>query len=463
MMRRKVKVVVIGAGTAGLSACREIGKFTDDFVLIHYGPHGTSCILAGCMPAKQLNYSAKLFHKRHNMHQFGIDGAEDITLDIPRALRHVRAMRDHFRSSLMPVIDALKPHIIEGFAHFISPNEVQVGNTIIKAENIIIATGSTPYIPPEWHGFDKFILTSNTIFDQQDFPRHMAVIGQHILGVEMAQTLKRLGVDVTAVGADSYIGGLTDPAVNRYAIATLREEMPLWVGHKAILACEGDHLRVTAGGKTVVVDKALVAIGRVPNIHHMGLEALGIIRGQKFDYDPDTMRVRDFPVYVAGDVKHSVLYEARDEGKIAGFNAVHHPECSFRRRTRLKIVYTQPTIATIGKNWAELDHHTVATGEATFNDQGSAKIAAENKGIMHIYADTQSGMLLGAELFVPEGEHLAHLVAWLIEMRLTVHQALHMPFYHPTVEEAIRTALLDLRSKLDVPAMKATLHEPELV
>jgi dihydrolipoamide dehydrogenase len=448
-MKQRVDVAVIGAGTAGLSACKEIQKTTNNFVLINHGSYGTTCVLSGCMPTKILGYTANLYHQRQSMAQFGICGTEALTINIKLVLQHVRAMREYFLSNIMDSVEKLRPHLLQGFAHFISPNIVRINNRIIEADKIIIATGSTPIIPQEWHEFNDLILTSNSIFEQEDLPHTIAVIGLSILGVEMAQTLSRIGLNVTAIGADDHIGTLTDPEVNAYAISSFHEEIPLWLGHKATITREGQRLRVTAGDKTVLVDKIFAALGRKPNITHMGLEALGIIKPDgTIDYNPQTMRIKNFPLYIAGDVKHSVLYEADDEGKIAGYNATRAHEMSFKRRIKLRITHTSPEIAVIGKSWAELIPSFIVTGETTFDNQGTARIIAQNKGIIRIYGDKKTGLLLGAELFAPYGDHLAHLLAWVIEMKLTAYDVLKLPFYHPTAEEALRTALHNMASKI---------------
>jgi dihydrolipoamide dehydrogenase len=128
------------------------------------------------------------------------------------------------------------------------------------------------------------------------------------------------------------------------------------------------------------------------------------------------------------------------EGKIAGYNATHEIK-HFRRRTPLQIVHTDPVIAIAGKSWEELEPEAVVVGKTTYNDQGCAKIMSKASGIVHIYADKESHRLLGAELFAPAGEHLAHQLAWLIDRQVTVQDGLELPYYHPSLEEGLRTAL----------------------
>lgn len=162
------------------------------------------------------------------------------------------------------------------------------------------------------------------------------------------------------------------------------------------------------------------------------------------------MQVGSLPIFIAGDVNadRPVLHEAADEGRIAGFNSVQeHPHC-FQRRTPLTIVFSEPNVAMVGQSFAALKDRNIALGEARFDNQGRAKVMAERAGILRVYGDKADGRLLGAELAAPRGEHLAHLLAWAIQKDMTVFEMLQLPFYHPVIEEGLRTALRALSQQV---------------
>jgi len=161
------------------------------------------------------------------------------------------------------------------------------------------------------------------------------------------------------------------------------------------------------------------------------------------------MQIENYPLFIAGDVnkKRALLHEAADEGRIAAYNALHPIQC-FKRRTPLRIIFTEPNIVIVGKGYKELDSDDFVTGEVDFSDQGRAKIMHHNQGLLRIYGSKKDGTLLGAEMIAPDGEHLGHLLAWSIEQQLTVFDLLKMPFYHPVLEEGMRTALRDLSKKI---------------
>ena len=348
--------------------------------------------------------------------------------------------------------DTLGDRNIAGRARFVAPDTLSVAGRIVRAGRIIIATGSRPVVPDAWRSLGDRMLTSDDIFEQADLPARMAVIGLGAVGVEMAQALARLGVAVTAFDLDTRVAGLSDPVVNESALARLSAEYAIHLGAPAELVAEGDRVRVNAGDAVVVVDKVLAALGRRPNVDDLGLELLGVELDKRGlpSFNPHTMQIADLPVYIAGDASNyaPVLHEAADEGHIAGRNSMAPvPEC-YARRTRLGIVFSDPDIAVVGRRFAELREGEAIVGGVDFARQGRAMAAAMNHGIMRVYADKTSGLLLGAEMCAPGGEHMAHLLALAIQQGLSVYDLLRLPFYHPVLEEGLRTALRELAKQL---------------
>jgi dihydrolipoamide dehydrogenase len=228
----------------------------------------------------------------------------------------------------------------------------------------------------------------------------------------------------------------------------LQREFPIYIGAITEVTREGAQLTLRFGANTTRAESLLASIGRQPNITQLGLDALGIPlddRGLPL-YDHTTLQVKGLPIFIAGDADgdRPVLHEAADDGRIAGFNSVQDQPHCFQRRTRLSIVFCEPNVAVVGRPFAEIQKQDIAVGEVRFDRQGRAKVMAENTGMLRVYGDKQSGRLLGAELAAPRGEHLAHLLAWAIQKQMTVFELLQLPFYHPVIEEGLRTALRDL-------------------
>jgi dihydrolipoamide dehydrogenase len=169
---------------------------------------------------------------------------------------------------------------------------------------------------------------------------------------------------------------------------------------------------------------------------------------------------------MAGDAGNFIplLHEAVDEGRIAGNNAARTALCKVAkeglRRAPISVVFTDPQIGIVGGGYRSLQPGTFATGTVNFEDQGRARILLRNKGLMNVYAEMTTGRFLGAEIFAPDGEHLAHLLAWALQNRMTVGQMLEMPYYHPVLEEGLRTALHDVNAKLRT--VRRPVREPAL-
>lgn len=446
-------VAIIGGGTAGLSAVSEVSKVTDNFVLINAGPDGTTCARVGCMPSKVLIQIANDFHRRRVFAQEGISGSEQLRVDLVKALQYVRSLRDGFVRGVLQTLDKLGNRVQHGRARFREPTVLEVDKRVMRAKRIIIATGSSPVIPQSWRALTDRILTTDMLFEQNEFPSPMAVIGLGAVGLEMCQALARLGVQVTGLDQEEQIGGLTDPEVSAYLLSVLTQEFSIYTGAAAELAVVDNHFEVRFGNNALRAEKILASLGRRPNTADLGLERLGLSLDDQGlpPYDATTMQVGNLPVFIAGDVNadHPVLHEASDEGRIAGFNSVQEHPHHFRRRTPLIIVFSEPNVAVVGHSFAELKHCNMAIGEARFDNQGRAKIMAERKGILRVYGDKSDGRLLGAELAAPGGEHLAHLLAWAIQKDMTVFEMLQLPFYHPVIEEGVRTALRTLSQQVN--------------
>jgi dihydrolipoamide dehydrogenase len=452
---KQVDVAIIGSGSAGLYAMSKIRPSGKSFVLINGGPIGTTCARVGCMPSKALIQVAEDYHRRNVLDRYGIEGQEELTLDAVEAMEHVRDLRDTFveRVTSNSTDQMPEERFIEGYARFVEPNLLEVDGQQIRAEKIIIAAGSRPLMPAAWKPFGDHIITTDDLFELESLPDSLAVVGLGAIGLELGQALSRLGVEVTGFDMLDTVGGISDPEISQAAIALIKKEFPIHLGNAAQISFEEDKLRVTAGEQSVVVDKVLASLGRVPNLEELGLENAGIELDERGIplFDPTTMQSGDSHIFIAGDIngERPLLHEAGDEGRIAGFNAGSDQIQGFKRKTPIGIVFCDPNIASVGKRWAELDVETTAVGTVNFPPVGRALIMGKNKGILRVYADKASGKLLGSEMFCVKGENLAHLLAWCIQKEMTVGELLQMPFYHPVIEEGLQAALNDCYEQID--------------
>lgn len=444
-MEKTVDVVIVGAGSAGLSALKEVRKKTDNYLVIEQGPQGTTCARVGCMPSKVLIQVANSYHARLKFLPLGILGGEEVAIDWPKVLEHVRELRDRFVGGVIASSKIPAARLMRGQATFTGPATLKVGKTTIKAKRIILATGSTPIKPDEFKALGDACLTTDSLFELKTFPKKIAVVGLGVIGLEIGQALSRLGVDVYGFDRSEGLADLTDPELLAVAREHFSKEFPLYLGAGVKVTKEKGGVRVQSGNRSFLVDAVLASLGRRANLTGIGIEHTGAKLDETGfpEVDQSTMQLGKLPIFIAGDAARArpLLHEAADGGRIAGLNSLRKKATPFLRRTSLAITFTEPNIATVGKRYSELKGKAFSVGKVDFTDQGRARILGENHGALHVYADKKTGRLLGAEMLAPRGEHLAHFLALAIESRKTAADLLRTPFYHPVVEEGLRTAL----------------------
>jgi len=458
----KTEVAVIGGGTAGMTAYRAASSGGKKTVLIEGNVFGTTCARVGCMPSKLLISAADAAHAVREAAPFGVQAGE-LTIDGRAVMARVRSERDRFVGFVTEAVDnypaADKLH---GYARFLSPTRLQIDeHTIIETERVVIATGSSAIVPEEWRAGPR-VITSDDVFYWDDLPKSIAIAGAGVIGLELGQALHRLGVRVTIFGRGGSVAQLGDPEVLSVARKVLKDELDLRFDTKVVkVEQHGEQITVTSEHKdgesrTEHFDYLLSAIGRKPNLGKLGLEHTGLVRDHHGVpvYNKYTMQCGDSAIFIGGDADDELplLPEAADQGRIAGDNAARYPDVRpGLRRTPLGIVFTDPQIATAGASYKQLcDSHPgrFAVGQVSFENQGRSRVMLQNKGLLRVYAEFRSGRFLGAEMIGPRAEHIGHLLAWAAQAGLSVSAMLDMPFYHPVVEEGVRTALRHLAHEL---------------
>ncbi|MBX3216876.1 MAG: dihydrolipoyl dehydrogenase [Labilithrix sp.] len=460
---RTVDVAVIGAGTAGLAAYRAARKLGKETVLIEAGTHGTTCARVGCMPSKLLIAAAEAAHHATHAKPFGVSATVDV--DGRAVMARVRSERDRFVGFVLEGVESIPDeHHLTGRARFVGPNALDVDGVRVEATSIVIATGSSPFVPPMFDAIRDRLIVNDDVFAWDDLPRSVAVFGAGVIGLEIGQALHRLGVRVRVFGKSGTVGPIADPVVKAAAATALRAELDVdFDAQVRAAAPEGEagvavrFVDADGNERAEHFEAALIAAGRRPNVTSLDVERAGI--GPGATIDRATLRWGDSRVFVAGDANDDapLLHEAADEGTIAGENAARFPDVrAGQRRTPLSIAFTEPGLAVVAGGFrAASARGPFVTGEVDFGNQGRSRIILQNKGVARLYADPATRRFLGAEIAGPRAEHLAHLLAWAHQAGLTIDQMLAMPFYHPVVEEGLRTALRDVAAKLDGGAVRA--------
>jgi len=458
---RKVDVAVIGAGSAGLPAFRAARRHTENIVLIEGGIYGTTCARVGCMPSKLLIAAAEAAHSIETASKFGVYTSKP-NINGHDVMRRVRSERDRFVGFVLESVESIDPkHHFRAHARFLDDHTIQAEDKIFEAKSVVIATGSSPKLMPMFDGLGERLVVNDDIFDWETLPESVVVFGPGVIGLELGQALHRLGVRIRIFGLSGSLKPLSDMGIRNYAENLFKAEFPLDTKANILgLELENDQVKIcfvdckNGEEKEEFFDFLLAATGRFPNVNDLGLEntkleldSLGVPL-----FNSATMQCGNSSIFIAGDVNNDLplLHEAADEGEIAGDNAGRFPDIKTGlRRSPVTVVFCDPQIAIVGDSWNELEgKENVVTGKVSFEGQGRSRIILKNKGLMHVYADRNSGLFLGSEFIGPHAEHLAHLMSWAHQQKMTIQQMLEMPFYHPVIEEGLRTALRDVKSKL---------------
>lgn len=463
MQTLETDVAILGAGTAGMGAYKAAKKAGKQALIIEGGPYGTTCARVGCMPSKLLIAAAEANHDLTKLATYGFSYQGGYQVDRQAVMQRLRQERDRFAQAAARQVeqwpDADRLH---GYARFISPNQVQTDTGYqVKAQAFVLATGSSPFVPPPLLAAGERLLTNESLFELTELPKSVAVFGAGVIGLELGQALGRLGVRVTLFGIDGQLGPLQDPKLQTLAHQLFAEEMHLQT-HSQLLEVNlrdtGVQLHYLDNQGVAQHDEfeyVLAATGRRPNLQQLNLEAADLALTERGQPEHDPLSGQTYfnnkapaPIFIAGDVSNyrPLLHEAFAEGQLAGHNAANWPAVEHQpRQPALAIVFSDPQMATVGDSLPQLQQQfgaaALAIGEADLTHQGRARILQVNKGMIRVYAEKASGQFLGAELLGPAAEHLAHLLAWARKQELTLAELLQMPYYHPVIEESLKGAL----------------------
>ena len=452
-------IIIVGAGTAGISAYKEAIKYTSNILIVNQGPWDTTCARVGCMPSKVLISTAN--------RMYDIEHADEVALQVEAhidrsaVMQHVRQLRDRFTAATLADVDSWdQSHKISGAAKFINANTIQVNNQHYQAKSFILAVGSTPNMDAEWKAElgDRYI-NSDDIFELEQLPKSLAVIGSGVIAIELAQAMTRLGVQTTVFARSQKVGSLSSPQLQPLACKELSQAMNIKFkvlpenikkSQHGVLISFTDNV-----SQTLEVDYVLSATGRSSNLNSLDLTQINPLFKEirNLPINNRSKQLGEYPIFIIGDAytQTPVQHEAAVEGKLVVESCLNFPKLKdLKTLPPLSIVFSSPEMAIAGQSHKQLIDQNVEfiTGYVSYERQGRALVLGKNRGAAEVYVDVNTRQLLGAELLVESAEHMGHLLAWIISEKLTVDQILEKPFYHPTLEEGLRSALKHARRQL---------------
>ena len=436
----KCDLLVIGAGSGGLSVAAGASQMGADVVLLEGHKMGGDCLNYGCVPSKALLASAKAAYGQAHAASFGV---ADQVLQADYA-----AAKDHVQNT----IDAITPmdsqerfegfgvRVIRAFGSFISPTEVQAGDHVIQARRVVIATGSSPFVPPV-PGLETVPYETNeTLFDLRERPDHLLIIGGGPIGMEMAQAHIRLGCKVTVIEGAKALGR-DDPEAAAVVLDALRGE-GVEIAEDALAAeisGEAGAIEVkTKDGRSFTGSHLLMAVGRKANVDRLNLAAGGIEpsrAGIKVDAE---LRTSNRRVYAIGDVAGGLQFT-----HVAGYHAgVIIRSVLFGLPSKAKDIhipratYTDPELAQVGLAEAEArSKYGAALELARFDYHHNDRALAELKTKGFIKVMVVKGRPVGATIVGHQAGELISLWSLALANKLKMSQVAAMVAPYPSIGE----------------------------
>lgn len=448
------ELLIIGGGSAGMKAARTAAKNGHKVALAEERELGGECFWAGCVPTKAMVRAAEVWNLVRRSREFGID-VEVKSASFADAMKY-RARAVYAVGGGGNPDSGLSRQGIRYFHHratFCDTNVVQIGSEAVRADRVILATGTIPSIPPIDGLSETGFITNREAVSLTHLPRSLIILGGGPIGLEFAQVFRRFGAAITVIEAGERILSHEDAQISELVTAYLREEgIEVFTGATALCAekAEGGKrltVKLADNNRTIAAEEILVATGRAAATGDLDLEAAGVEFSQRaISVDP-CLRTSQHHIWAAGDVGGGYLFThvASYEGKLAALNAFADEPLPADLRVVPRITFVDPEVASVGVTEAQaLAAGTkVAVHSFSFEHLDRAILHNEARGIVKLVADARSGELIGAHMVGPQASSILAEVTLAMKQRLPVSALADTMHAYPSFPEAVEAAALD--------------------
>ena len=467
-MAKTFDVVVIGAGPGGyIAAIRasQLGLKTaciDEWKNDKGGPApGGTCTNVGCIPSKALLQSSEHFeHAGHAFADHGI-GLKDLSIDVTKMLGRKDAVVKQNNDGILYLFKKNKVSFFHGRGAFVKAGEggydVSVGDEVLSAKHVIVATGSTARALPGAPFDEVNILSNDGALRIPAVPKKLALIGAGVIGMEMGSVWRRLGAEVTVLeGLPIFLGAVDEQIAKEAHKAFIKQGLKIELGVKVgtvKIDKKGSHVSVTvaytdANGAAhmLAVDKLIVSIGRVANTTGLNADAVGLTLDERGAIVVDDNCRTNLPgVWAVGDVVRGPMlaHKAEEEGvAVAERIAGQHGHVNFN--TIPWVIYTSPEIAWVGQNEQQLkaDGRAYKAGTFPFMANGRARALGDTTGMVKMLADAATDEILGVHIVGPMASELIAECVVAMEFRASAEDLARICHAHPSLSEATKEAAL---------------------
>ncbi len=468
--RGRYNLIVIGSGTAGLTAAGGCAAIGGRVALIERHMTGGDCLIAGCVPSKGIISAARVAAMVQRAGNYGVRVPSGVSVDFAAVMERMRRLRARISpADSVPHLKEAGVDVYLGQGRFTGPDTIEVGGTTLRFARAVIATGGRAEVPPIPGLKEAGFLTNETVFELTTLPRRLAIIGGGPIGCEMAQTFRRFGSDVIVIHNAGHILNREDADAAEIVQQTFIRE-----GIQLLLEAKTLRVEVRAGEKVIVLEQGgrtvdvacdviLVSAGRRPNTDGLGLEAAGV------QYDKTGVKVDDFlqtshpRIFAAGDIASpfKFTHTANALGRIAMMNALFPLKLGGRAH-RLIVpwcTYTDPEIAHVGlyEQQAKERGYEVTTLTVPFTDNDRAILDGEDGGFIRVHLKKGTDTILGATIVAAHAGDLLTYFTLAMTSKNGLASLANAIYPYPTQSELIkRVANTYLQSKLN-PGVKRFL------
>ncbi|HZZ19721.1 MAG TPA: dihydrolipoyl dehydrogenase [Opitutaceae bacterium] len=460
-MPKTYDLIVLGGGSAGFNAARVAASLGKKVAVVDGAKKlGGLCILRGCMPSKTLIYAAEILHLARTGADFGLK-VGSASADMGAMQKRKRRIIADFALHRIRQLKAGNFDLVRSNGRFVDSHTIELkGGKKIRAENILIGTGSKVSVPPLPGLASTPFWTSDDVLELEKTPRSVIVLGGGIVATELAQFLARAGTRVCLIQRGDRILRGSSPEASAVVTKAFRDE-----GIEVHTGTDITDIRTSRGGAQVTfkrkgkthvkrADHLFNALGREPDTSRLNLEAAGIKTAKNGRILINKWQQTTSPnVYAAGDCSgpHEIVHVAIQQAELAArhMSGVRNLK-PLDDSTLLSVVFTDPQVASMGWHDEDLRKKGAKFHSASypFNDHGRSILMNANYGYARVSASRGNGRILGAEIVGKDAGELIHSLTTPITMGATVQDLLDAPWYHPTLSEIVTYPMEEIAEKL---------------
>ena len=441
-------LAIIGGGPAGYTAAEKASKAGKDVVLFEQNAVGGTCLNVGCIPTKSLLYGAKQYYNATHAQKYGVT-AENVNFDFAAMQKRKTIVVRKLIAGIKQRLNNEHCTLISGFAKVESRTDelvkIQCGGEVYEAENLMICTGSTNFVPPIPGIKDNpAVWDSTEALNATELPKSIIIVGGGVIGMEFATLYHELGIPVTVIEALPTILPNLDPEVVAVLAEKYKKAGINILTETRVESIEGNEL--TANGQKLTADKILVSVGRRANLN--GLEALNDIELNRGAVVIDDFCKTNLPnVYACGDVTGKIMlaHVASRQAEVAiGRMLKTIPLQRIAYNAIPSVVYTNPEIASVGITETQAESMSIPVEVRRLPMTFSGRFMAENEGetgLCKMIVDAKNHSVLGVHMIGNPCSEFISAASFAVRMGYTTAEFEQVVFPHPTVSEILHEIL----------------------